>query len=209
MKLCQPETLGILHHHHCSIRHIHSYLNYSSRYQDLNFPCGKSLHDHILLFRFHLSMKRSNLYIRRKNIAKLQGIIQHIFPIHPFALLHHWTDHINLPSLTDLLLHKGISLRPVRSIHHTIFNGKSLRRKFINYRNIQIPVYNDRQRPRNRCSTHHQHIRRVSHSSQCFPLFHTKTMLLIRDHKTQITVHNLLLDQRMCSDHQIRLFRCD
>ena len=42
-------------------------------------------------------------------------------------------SNINLPSLTDLLLHKGISLRPVRSIHHTIFNGKSLRRKFINY----------------------------------------------------------------------------
>ena len=206
MKLCQPETLGILHHHHCSIRHIHSYLNYSGRYQNLNFPCGKSLHDHILLFRFHLSMKRSNLYIRRKNIAKLQGIIQHIFPIHPFALLHHWTDHINLPSLTDLLLHKGISFRPVRSIHHTVLNGESLRRKFIDHRNIQITIYNNRQRPRNRRSTHHQHIRRISHSSQRFSLLHTKTMLLIRDHKTQITVHNLLLNQRMRSYHQVSLF---
>ena len=154
-------------------------------------------------------MKRRHLNIRRKNIPYLHRIIQKILSIHALTLFNHRTDHINLTSLTDLLLHKRISLGPIRSIHNTILNRKSLRRKLINHRNIQITINNDSKSTRNRCCTHYQNIRRISHRRQGFPLLHTETVLLIRNNKPQIIILHLLLYQSMRSYDQIRLFRCD
>ena len=45
-------------------------------------------------------------------------------------------DILNLPSLFDFFLHKGICPFPILCIHHTIFNWKPICWKFVNHRNI-------------------------------------------------------------------------
>ena len=46
-------------------------------------------------------------------------------------------------------------------------------------------------------------MRRVAPCGQCLPLFHPKTVLLIRDHKPKILIYDLFLDQCMSSDDNI------
>ena len=140
VKLCQTETLGILHHDHRSIRYIDSNFDNGCRYQNLDRILCKCLHDLILFRLFHPSMKcRHPDLVSHLTLQKL-CVIKYIFRVHRFTLFYHRTDHITLPSFGNLFLHKPVSSRPITGVNHTVFDRQAVCRKLIDHRDIQVPV---------------------------------------------------------------------
>ena len=140
MKLGKPETFCIFYHHDGSIWHIHSNLHNCGRYQYLDLAGSKRLHDPVFLFWLHLSVKDFYFDLPWKDLLKLSGIICNILCLQAFALFHHRTDHISLPSHLHLLFNKRIRLGTVGSSYYAILDRKSFCRKLVNDRNIQVSV---------------------------------------------------------------------
>ena len=64
MKLGQPETLGVLNHHHRSIGHIYTNFYYGGGNENLCFALHKLLHLYLLFGRFHLAMNLTQFEFR-------------------------------------------------------------------------------------------------------------------------------------------------
>ena len=147
-------------------------------------------------------MKHADGDIQWKDLPQACCIVRYIFPVCALALFYHRTDHVGLSSLPHLALYKGISLWAVGSANYAVLNRKTHGRKLIYNGNIQVSVYNDSKGSGDRGGTHNQYMRRIASGGQGFPLFHTKAVLLIGDHKAQIFVHYFFLDQRVgTNDH--------
>ena len=154
-------------------------------------------------------MKNLDTDIIRKSLPKFYSIIRHIFSIQTFTFFHHRTDHISLSSHMDLFFNKRICFWAIRSTHHAVLNRKSLCWKLVNNGDIQIPVQDDRQGPRDRSSAHNKYMRWISSGSQCLSLTYAKPVLLICDNQSKIFIFYLLLDQRMSPDDNICLTFCN
>ena len=105
----------------------------------------------------------------------------------------------------DLFFNKRICFWAIRSTHHAVLNRKSLCWKLVNNGDIQIPVQDDRQGPRDRSSAHNKYMRWISSGSQCLSLTYAKPVLLICDNKRQIGKIRFLLYERM-SAYNKRIF---
>ena len=208
MKLRQTKAFCIFHHHNCGIRHIDANLDHRSGYQNLDLSIRKFFHDLIFFFWLHLSMKTADLKFRQDPF-QLFGIVCDIFQLQFFIFLHHRADNIDLMTCFHFFFHETIRIGAIRFIHYTVLDRKSVRRHLIHYRNIQISVNNDGQCPRNRRGTHNQYMRHPPFLCQHFPLLHTKTVLLICHHQSQIPIDHFFLDQRMGSDNDLRFAALD
>ena len=102
-----------------------------------------------------------------------------------------------------------ISGRTIRRIDHTVLDRQPVFRKLFDHGNIQIPVQDDRQRPRDRCRAHNKDMRIKPFCRQHFPLPHTEPMLFIGHNKGKIFIFHFFLDQRMRSDDKICFPRRD
>ena len=85
-------------------------------------------------------MKISHLYGRRQNCPELLCIIHYILQVFRFPFFHHRTDDISLSAGSHLFCDKFISLRSIGSPYNTVFDRQTIRRKFINDRDLQIPI---------------------------------------------------------------------
>ena len=56
MQLAQPETFGVLDHHHAGIRYIHTHLDHRGGHQDVGFPLLEPRHLVVLRVLVHAAM---------------------------------------------------------------------------------------------------------------------------------------------------------
>ncbi|CDE53533.1 unknown [Roseburia sp. CAG:303] len=119
-------------------------------------------------------------------------------------LLYHRTDHIALMSLMHLFRQKTICIRTVFPSNHTVFNRLPSHRKLIDNGNIQIAIQNNGKSSRNRCRTHNHNMRIQTFIRKLFPLLYPKPVLFIRDNQCQVVISHRILNDRMCSDNDIR-----
>ena len=154
MELGQAETLGIFDHHNRGVGHVDSHLHHGGGDQNLDLVFKKTLHDLIFFLRLHLAVEIFHLNKGRKPLPKSGGILDDILGLHGLALLHHGTDHIDLPSLLHLSFDEGVGFFPVGSIHDAVLDGQPVGGQLIDDGNIQIAVEDYRQGPGNRCGAH-------------------------------------------------------
>ena len=123
---------------------------------------------------------------------------------------NHRVDDIRLPPPCHLFAHKLPHLRGLRLGRLPRHNGRTPRRQLINHRNVHIPINRQRERPRNRCRRHHQHIGvrdrpvRIWLLHQLKTLLNPKTMLLVHYYQPQIRKVDLLLNQRVRPNRKLR-----
>ena len=91
-------------------------------------------------------------------------------------------------------------------------DGRASRRQLVQHAHVQIAVERERQRARNRRGGHHQHIRLAPDSGflhQLEALHHAETVLLVHHHQAQPVELDLLFNQRVRADDQLRLAAID
>ena len=121
--------------------------------------------------------------------------------IHFFAFLYQRVDNVNLPSFCNLLSHKAEYSEPLVFEEMHGLNRLSTSRELVDQGDVQISIHGHRQCSGNRCGGHHQHMwRNCVFSPKLGSLFHTKTVLLVNDHKSNVFEFDLVLDQRVGSD---------
>ncbi len=64
MELAQSKAVGVLHHHHRGVGHIHAHLNDRSRHQNLYLSPGKFPHHRLFLRPLHTPVEKTHLQIR-------------------------------------------------------------------------------------------------------------------------------------------------
>ena len=85
-------------------------------------------------------MEVSYLNGRWQSCPEFLCIIYYILQVFRFALFHHGTDDISLSAGSYLFCDKFISLGSIGSPYDTVFDRQTIRRKFINDRDLQIPI---------------------------------------------------------------------
>ena len=76
-------------------------------------------------------------------------------------------------------------------------------------RYVLIGQHDLRQRPRDRSRGHQQHVRRNALGAECFALGDAEAVLLVHDRHRQTLEGDLLLDQGVRADCDLRLAACD
>ena len=216
MELRQPETFRILDQHHCGVRNIDSHLDHRSGNKYIYHPRPESIHQSVFLRRFHFPVEHLDPDIRRQPCPKLLRIFLHILQIRLLRSFYHRTDHKNLPPALYLLFQKMPRTAPPVGADHTIFHRLPPDRKLFYNRNMQIPIEDHRQRPRDRCGAHHHYMRDTaalffafSHTllRKSLPLSHAESVLFICNDQRQLMIIHLLLNQRMGAHDQITCSR--
>ena len=195
MKLGQPETLGVLNHHHRSIGHIYTYLNHGGSHHYLCLTGYEQLHLSILFSRFHLSMHLANPTLG-KLFTNMQIPFFKILQVNLFAFLNQRVDNIDLPAFGNLLVHGLIQAYPTAIKLMKSDNRFTSGRQFIDDRHIQVAIKRHCQCAGNRGCRHHQYMGRLYIlCPQACPLGHTETMLLINHNQTERSkIHRIFND---------------
>ena len=206
VQLRQAKALGILHHHDAGVGHIDTYLDDGGCHQQLDFALIKLLHELLFFLLLQLPMHKAAFYAIE--YAACQFLIDLLCRGQPRVLIHlnQRADHIGLPALFDFLQHKLINQLPAVPAPHKGPDRLSSRRQLADQGNLQIAIYRQGQRPRNRRSRHHQHIRhQPALLFQHCPLIDAEAVLLISHHQPQIGKGNILLNEGMGADDNIYL----
>ena len=84
--------------------------------------------------------------------------------------------------------------------------GLTSRRKFVDYRAVQVCIQCHCQRPGNRCGCHHQHMGcNFALAPQFCPLFHPEAVLLVYHHVPQLFKTHIFLYQCMGANQYVYL----
>ena len=130
-------------------------------------------------------------------------------PFKRFGLLHKRAHHIGLPPCAHLLFHKAVHGLALCLRHIARGDGLAPGRQFIEHRNIQIAVEDQRQRARDGCCAHDERVGILAFRADRRPLAHTEAVLLIRDHHAGIPEQDAFGKQRVRADDGKRVPRAD
>ena len=171
----------------------------------------KVFHNPVLLGRPHPAVQNPDANRFRKRAFEFLCVGCHILQLRRLSFFHQRTDHVNLPPLSDLFFNKFIGRISIRCVYHTIFDGQSVRRHFIQNGYMEITIQNNGKRPGNGRGAHNKHMyvffvfRQTSLFCKALPLSDPESVLFVSNDKSQTPVSNFLLNQRMSTDHNVRL----
>ncbi len=103
MELRQPETLGVLDHHHARFRHIDADLDHGGGDQEPGPPGGEPLHGTILLRAAHPAVDQTDG--RAEALLQILEAVLGGGEIDGFGFLDQRTDPINPPALVERARH--------------------------------------------------------------------------------------------------------
>ena len=132
------------------------------------------------------------------------------------AALDDRVDDVSLPSARHLLAHEIPHLFGHFAGHAPGDDGRAAGRQLVQNADVEVAVQTQRQGARNRRGGHHQHVRLGLIGSRLVGLLHQlealqnpEAVLLIDHHQPQPAELDLLFDERMGPDHQLRLAAID
>ncbi len=203
MQLGEPEPLRVLDQHHGGVRDIDAHLDHGCGDKNPDFARRERLHHTVFLLRFHPAVQHADLQ-SPELLCQCSRLHCHAGEFEFLGLLDHRADHICLTPRLRLPVDEPERIRSPAGIHDRAANRKPSGRPLVQNRNIQIAVENHTQRTGNRCRAHHQCVRHIPFLRKRLSLPYAEAVLLIRDHQGQTVVQDPVLDQRMCSDDELR-----
>ena len=209
VQLGKAETVCILNDHQCGVGYVHTDLNDRGCNHHIRFPPCKGGHGFFLLGRLHLTVEQRNPKIGKYGF--LQGFCPNCgcFDAQIFIFFHSGTHHKALVTLCHLLTDKGIDTGAVALSHQEGIHRFPPWGQFINDRNIQIAVHQQRQCPRNWRCRHHQQVGIFSLGRQAASLGNAEAVLLVGNHQSQILERGGIRQQRMGADRQSDFAGCN
>ena len=127
-----------------------------------------------------------------------------------FAFLDQRANNIGLTPRLDFLFHEIVNQPSPFLGPHERPHRLTSRRQTLDTRNVEIAVYRQGHRPRNRRRRHDEHVRRLFATLfQLGALGDAEAVLLVGYYKPQLVIANLVLDQRVGPDDDINLMRRD
>ena len=104
----------------------------------------------------------------------------------------------------DLVADKLERARTLAFAKAACHDGRAVRRQLVNHREVEVAVNGQRQRARNGCRRHHQHVGRLPFANQRLALEHAESVLFVHNHQAQAPEFDVLFEQRVRPHHQAR-----
>ena len=195
--------MRIINDHDIGSLHIHTDLNHRCGYEDINLPVKEALHDRILFLRIHFSMKQCYAIPPSQRGTHPVINFRHVAHIHILIFLNRRADHIALIPFIYFFQHSFQNRTHGTAGYQLCRNRRAPLGKLLNRGHIHIAIQGNRQRTGNRCCTHQQKINLFPFFQHFLSLGNTKTVLLIRNHHTQIIIFHIILKQCVRTDQNI------
>ena len=221
----------MLDHHHGGVGHIHSDFDHGGRNQNVHLALLEQPHDVFFQIGVQAAMQKLDAQVGKYLLAEFLVHFERGFEFGLFVLLDDGIHHIGLVPGGHLLAHELPDFLGAVIGDAAGDDGHAAGRHFIEHADIEIAVESQRQRARDGSRGHDQDIglgencrallglggrerpplRGRCHSfvggflHQFEALHHAEAVLLVYDHQAQPGELNFLLDQRVGSDHQLRV----
>ena len=107
VQLAQAEAFGILYHHDGGVGNVNAHLNHGGGNHDVGFAPLETVHLIGFGIGRHLAMYDAELVLWHGKTARQAFVAVHqVFQVEAFALVDKGINHIDLPTLGNLLFHK-------------------------------------------------------------------------------------------------------
>ena len=173
----------------------------------LRFARGEALHFVLFLLGLHFAVQLAYLVVT-EDVAQRSIPLFEVLEVDLLALGDEGIDHIGLSSLAQLLLDERID--PAYAVAEDMLRIYRLATgwQLVDDRYIEVAIERHCKSARNGRSCHHKHMRRDAAFCPHFcSLYHTETVLLVDNHKTEAREIHIILEHGMRAHNYINLAR--
>ena len=214
MQLGQSEVFGVFDDHQRGSRHVDTDLNDGGRDKNGRLTRGEAVHDGILFRGLHFAVQKSDGNVGKNLLGKCFGISNGGFHRRTVILyrlaaesvrvllrfVNGRADDVDLMSLLGLFSDKAVQTLAVGFVdgkgRYLLPSG----RHFVEYRHFQIAEQHECHRARDRRCGHDQRVYILRFFGKCGTLTDTEAVLLVRDDKTAVCKHDVVLKKGMRAD---------
>ena len=204
MQLRQTETVCILDDHEVRVRYVHADLDYRRRNQNIVLLRRKITHYRVFFGVFHTPVQNCYAAVRQLRLKILRVLLGAFEPAVPFPVLDERTDYINLSACGELLLDEGGDAAAHILPYRVGLDRTSAGRRLVQNGYVEVAVHNQRERARDGCRGHDEHVRHLALGGQRCALCDAETVLLVRNYRAETVKNDALLDEGVRADHDVR-----
>src|SRR5271166_296636 len=181
VQLSQAETLRLFDDHDGCVGYVHADFDDGGGDEYGEFAALELIHDCLFGVGRQLSMQQAN---RQARVDDLRQMLVHLFGgLHSlrFRFFNDRVDDVSLTAEIDLLLEEAVDAFDLVFGYVLCDDGPSARRKLVDHSYIEVAIDRERQRARDGCSRHHEHVRMPAFLKKLQTLQDAKAMLFVHD----------------------------
>ncbi len=142
--------------------------------------------------------------VGKGGLHRLEGLERGL-QLQRLGLLDEGADPVGLRALGAALADAPDHLVAPRLVHELRDHGRAPRGQLVDDRHVEVRVVAHRERARNRGRAHHELVRLGALAGEGEPLRHAETVLLVDDGEPQAVEGDLVLEERVRADRELRL----
>ncbi len=204
VKLAQPEPFRAFNDDDGGVGHVDADLDDAGRYERIRLAPRETPHDLVLLFAGHAAVEQVKAVGAQRTSSQPLELLLGRAHVECFRLLHQWADDEGLLTGVQVLPDEGVGFVALVGFHPDGRHRLPAGRHLVDCRDLEVPVYGQRQGARDGRRRHDQQVRVVALLAQLRTLHHTETVLFVDDGQPEARHLHVVFEQRMRADDDVR-----
>ncbi len=206
VQLGEPEPVGLLDDHDRRVRDVHADLDHRCRDEDVQFPAGEGVHHSAPLGRREAPVQAADAEALQLGAAQALRLGLGRARLDRLALRHERAHDVGLAPVLEVLAQPRVRRGAPLLGHPRGDDLLAVARRTGDLGHVEVAVDGLRERARNRRRGHVEDVRTaLGRAGQRPALLDAEPVLLVHYGHGQRGERDVLLDQCMRADHQLRL----
>ena len=203
MELGKTEAVRVFNHHQRRIRHVHTDLHDRGRDKNVRLSARERAERRIFVRLLHFAVQKAYTPVGEDGLLKRFCEALGGFETVQVGFLDCGADDIDLMARLALFFNKGVQPLTLVFADQEGIDRETTGRQLADDGNVQVPVGDERERPRDGRGRHDEKVRRLALGRKRGSLRHAEAVLLIADDEGKIVKRHVLRDERMRADDEL------